>query len=672
MVRSSESQLRGEPQKLLAFTSAFPKFTGVFTGLKFAYTEAGSDQALIFGHGADTISIIGAVDRSGIPFSFFARCSVGIGNVYISSATIETAWRQLQNGYNVRYGSTMLPAMMLLKYLFGSKAWHSPYMFANLTIDDLPLRNMFGIDFHALLNEMKNHKFRTTIAYIPRSFVTGLDDSLIEQLFKGNSDYYSIVQHGDNHFNYEFFAYNSYDSARLCNGVWKLCGYPVTPYSQQEWLVVDGKAKLEALTNKIGFAPSRVMVFPYGTCPVPTLNLLKRYGYNATVHSWNTPLLAPVDYAYDWWMRPANVDYASFAFLSRTTPYDVDSTHTNSHFSTAVFNLFVGKPALFFSHGGQIMPPASGFDNFADSLNGLVVAPVWSSLDSIASRVYLVKANEDGSDSAWIFSTSNVYVRNDSSQSTLFYILKLENDWPPVSSVVIGGHSVPFSVSNGYAHVTAILPPNSETKIEFVHSDSSVVLHYAPNDMRWGVDSVRFQIHNSSDSSVACFATVIDSTLSKYLAINGIWINAHDSVMIRVPTPKNVKDNLWLSLDPFNVQPSGDAHLTGIADQTWGNPLPSFDLFQNYPNPFNPTTTIDCELAKRGKVALVVFNVLGQRVRKIADIDIVEQGRHSFVWDGENDFGKSVCAGVYYYQLTVTSVENGGSYKAVKKMLLLR
>ena len=33
-----------------------------------------------------------------------------------------------------------------------------------------------------------------------------------------------------------------------------------------------------------------------------------------------------------------------------------------------------------------------------------------------------------------------------------------------------------------------------------------------------------------------------------------------------------------------------------------------------YPNPFNPTTRIDFQISKSGKVSLDVFNVLGQKV----------------------------------------------------------
>jgi hypothetical protein len=40
----------------------------------------------------------------------------------------------------------------------------------------------------------------------------------------------------------------------------------------------------------------------------------------------------------------------------------------------------------------------------------------------------------------------------------------------------------------------------------------------------------------------------------------------------------------------------------------------TFDLKQNYPNPFNPNTTIEYTLAKREKVTIDIYNLLGEKV----------------------------------------------------------
>jgi hypothetical protein len=74
------------------------------------------------------------------------------------------------------------------------------------------------------------------------------------------------------------------------------------------------------------------------------------------------------------------------------------------------------------------------------------------------------------------------------------------------------------------------------------------------------------------------------------------------------------------------------------------------ELAQNYPNPFNPTTTIQYGLVSSGKVKLVIYNVLGQRVRELIN-ENRPAGYHKILWDGKNAAGQAVATGVYIYRL---------------------
>ena len=89
------------------------------------------------------------------------------------------------------------------------------------------------------------------------------------------------------------------------------------------------------------------------------------------------------------------------------------------------------------------------------------------------------------------------------------------------------------------------------------------------------------------------------------------------------------------------------------------------ELFQNYPNPFNPATTIKYSMASAGSVALVVYNVTGQRIRTLVN-ESKPAGTYTTVWDGRNDGGRSVATGIYFYRL------RAGSFSEVRKMILLR
>ncbi|MBN1997746.1 Ig-like domain-containing protein [candidate division KSB1 bacterium] len=95
-------------------------------------------------------------------------------------------------------------------------------------------------------------------------------------------------------------------------------------------------------------------------------------------------------------------------------------------------------------------------------------------------------------------------------------------------------------------------------------------------------------------------------------------------------------------------------------------PLPdNYALLQNYPNPFNPETTIRFELPEPAEISLVVFDVLGRSVRTLIH-DFKKPGYHVVKWDGCNEQGFPVAAGVYYYILNAPKQRMG------KKMVLVR
>jgi len=90
-----------------------------------------------------------------------------------------------------------------------------------------------------------------------------------------------------------------------------------------------------------------------------------------------------------------------------------------------------------------------------------------------------------------------------------------------------------------------------------------------------------------------------------------------------------------------------------------------FALQQSYPNPFNPSATILYSLEKQVYVRLVIYNVLGQRIKALVDAKQVA-GTHSVVWDGTDYSGHRVASGIYFYRL------EAGSFVAAKKMVMTK
>jgi photosystem II stability/assembly factor-like uncharacterized protein len=83
----------------------------------------------------------------------------------------------------------------------------------------------------------------------------------------------------------------------------------------------------------------------------------------------------------------------------------------------------------------------------------------------------------------------------------------------------------------------------------------------------------------------------------------------------------------------------------------------AYNLKQNYPNPFNPATTISYSLPQRSEVVLTIYNLLGQEVKKLIN-EIQTPGNKLTTWDGTDNQGDMVGAGVYIYSIrTGTRIE---------------
>jgi len=65
------------------------------------------------------------------------------------------------------------------------------------------------------------------------------------------------------------------------------------------------------------------------------------------------------------------------------------------------------------------------------------------------------------------------------------------------------------------------------------------------------------------------------------------------------------------------------------------------------------------------KVSLVIYNMLGQEVRKLVDAQ-QPAGYHTAIWDGRDNAGRSLPTGVYHYRL------QAGSFTVTKKMLMAK
>ena len=89
----------------------------------------------------------------------------------------------------------------------------------------------------------------------------------------------------------------------------------------------------------------------------------------------------------------------------------------------------------------------------------------------------------------------------------------------------------------------------------------------------------------------------------------------------------------------------------------------NFEMMINYPNPFNPTTIIEFSIKESNFVQLDVIDIHGRNVATlISGIPLSKK----LIWNGKNDLGQMVPAGIYFARL------KAGSTVMTQKMILLK
>jgi hypothetical protein len=105
---------------------------------------------------------------------------------------------------------------------------------------------------------------------------------------------------------------------------------------------------------------------------------------------------------------------------------------------------------------------------------------------------------------------------------------------------------------------------------------------------------------------------------------------------------------------------------TGVMEYTEPSGVPMrTELAAPYPNPGLRVLSIRYQLAQASAVSLLLYDAAGRLVRTLAD-GVKEPGYYMVQWDGRDDLGRKVPAGVYFVTLQTQD------YNKVEKAILLR
>ena len=81
----------------------------------------------------------------------------------------------------------------------------------------------------------------------------------------------------------------------------------------------------------------------------------------------------------------------------------------------------------------------------------------------------------------------------------------------------------------------------------------------------------------------------------------------------------------------------------------------NFNVQQNFPNPFSHGTTINYSLETQESVSIEIFNLEGKRVKTLISNKFHGSGVYTIDWDGTNNGGSGVKAGVYIFRFRAGS-----------------
>jgi len=90
-----------------------------------------------------------------------------------------------------------------------------------------------------------------------------------------------------------------------------------------------------------------------------------------------------------------------------------------------------------------------------------------------------------------------------------------------------------------------------------------------------------------------------------------------------------------------------------------------FKLHQNYPNPFNPKTKINYDIPYHNNVSIIISDIKGSEIKSLVN-QRHTPGKYNVIWDGTNNNGDKVAAGIYLYKI------QSGNFTSTEKMIFLK
>ena len=374
-----------------------------------------------------------------------AERRLGAGHVVIT-AGCQTVDR-LACAVSAREPLKGLPAMMLIRQLYGEAAWRAPAAFANFIIDDPALRDgRLGLDYRRALARAREHDFHVTIATIPRELE--LAEPEIVAMVRDHARWLSTCYHGADHRGYEFYLPEA-----------KRMRYGARPLAAQKRALLRAAEHGRRFSERTGLALDRVMVFPHGIGSPEVFSTLQSLGFISSCNSDDRyPLGAPVPADFDLGLRPADLAWEGFPLIWRRGLPD----------QSFMLDLFLGRPVITFGHTRALGPNLQPFADRADQLHRMAGDELrWSGLEEISLHSYLQR-RDPGSGWHVLMLSNEICLHNPDPRPRTYSV---ERQHLPFGSALVAD-SGPTAASE---QVVVTVPPGGTSRVRVAGAGARLV-----------------------------------------------------------------------------------------------------------------------------------------------------------------------------------------------------
>ncbi len=308
-----------------------------------------------------------------------------------------------------------VPAIIFLRFAFGERCWHNPWIGAGIVIDDPLLKRHYGfIDFRRLLESARGHRYHVTLAFIPWNHWRTTRKQA--QMFANYADCFSVCAHGCDHTKREFrsddyenllhrnfLATQRMDLHRSRVG---LTNAPLMVCPQEEYSLQGIRA----------FADSRQFIALVCTACMP--------------RDLSSPQIRGADL-----LLPAQDSFFGFPVFKR---------HYWSDMSAFAMALFLGKPAILVEHHEFFKDGPVGAERFASKLLRLRPDIKWEPLIETVIRTHLRR--DTGQNSYAIrFFTDTFKLEHGSDSSSEYHLSRRIPETTRVRRATVNGKETAFT-----------------------------------------------------------------------------------------------------------------------------------------------------------------------------------------------------------------------------------